>query len=257
MNLQEQWIAFSTIVRKEVRRFMRIWMQTLLPPAITMSLYFVIFGTLIGSRIGEMGGYSYMQFVVPGLIMMSVVTNSYANVVSSFFGAKFQRFVEEILVSPMSNNIILWGYVLGGVSRGLLVGIIVTALSLFFTELQVHNFWVTAAIVLMTSVMFSLAGFINAVFANNFDDVSIVPTFVLTPLTYLGGVFYSIDLLSDFWAGVSKLNPMLYIVNAFRYGVLGVSDVDVGVAFLMVGVFTVIAYAYCMYLLNSGKRLRQ
>ncbi|WP_372865410.1 ABC transporter permease [Spongiibacter sp.] len=257
MTAREQWIAFVTIVRKEVRRFLRIWMQTLLPPAITMSLYFIIFGALIGSRIGEMGGFSYMEFVVPGLIMMSVITNAYSNVVSSFFGAKFQRFVEEILVSPMSNNTVLWGYVLGGVARGLLVGLIVTLLSLFFTRLHIQHVAVTIGIVLMTSVLFSLAGFINAVFANNFDDVSIVPVFVLTPLTYLGGVFYSIDLLPEFWAGVSRLNPMLYIVNAFRYGVLGVSDVNVASAFAMVAVFTLLAYGYCMYLLNSGKRLRQ
>ncbi len=257
MTLAEQWVAFYTIVRKEIRRFLRIWMQTLLPPAITMSLYFVIFGALIGSRIGQMGGFSYMEFVVPGLIMMSVITNAYSNVVSSFFGAKFQHFVEEILVSPMSNNTILWGFVLGGVTRGLLVGIIVTALSLFFTTLHIQHIGVTIAIVLMNSIMFSLAGFINEVFANNFDDVSIVPVFVLTPLTYLGGVFYSIDLLPEFWAGVSRLNPMLYIVNAFRYGVLGVSDVNVTTAFIMVGVFTLAAYAYCMHLLRTGTRLRQ
>lgn len=257
MTAMEQWIAFSTIVRKEFRRFLRIWTQTLVPPAITMALYFVIFGTLIGSRIGEMGGYSYMEFVVPGLIMMSVVTNSYGNVVSSFFGAKFQRFIEEILVSPMSNSIVLWGYVAGGVARGLLVGIIVTLLSLFFTKLQVHNIAVTIGIVVMTSVLFSMFGFINAVFANSFDDIAIVPTFILTPLTYLGGVFYSISLLPDFWAGVSQINPMLYVVNAFRYGILGVSDVNVGVAFGMVAVFIALAYAYCMYLLNSGTRLRQ
>ena len=257
MNHQEQWIAFTTIVRKEIRRFLRIWMQTLLPPAITMALYFIIFGALIGSRIGEMGGFSYMEFVVPGLIMMSVITNAYSNVVSSFFGAKFQRFVEEILVSPMSNSIVLWGYIVGGVSRGLMVGVIVTLLSLFFTELKIHSIPVTVAIVVLSSVMFSMAGFINAVFANNFDDVSIVPVFVLTPLTYLGGVFYSIDLLPEFWAGVSQLNPMLYIVNAFRYGVLGISDVNVYAAFAMVVVFTVLAWSYCMYLLNNGTRLRQ
>lgn len=257
MSLAEQWIAFMTIVRKEVRRFLRIWMQTLLPPAITMTLYFVIFGTLIGSRIGEMGGFSYIQFVVPGLIMMAVVTNAYSNVVSSFFGAKFQRFIEEILVSPMSNSIILWGYVIGGVTRGLLVGLIVTLLSLFFTELHIHNIWITIAIVALTSVFFSLAGFVNAVFANNFDDVSIVPVFVLTPLTYLGGVFYSVDMLPEFWANVSHLNPMLYIVNAFRYGILGVSDVNVTWAFVMVLCFTLAAYAYCMHLLANSKRLRQ
>ena len=257
MNPNEKWVAFYTILIKEIRRYMRIWPQTLLPPAITMTLYFVIFGTLIGSRIGEMGGFSYMQFVVPGLIMMSVVTNSYSNVVSSFFGAKFNNSVEELLVSPVPNVIILTGYVMGGVSRGLLVAIIVTCLSLFFADLEVKHIGLTVAIVLMTSVLFCLFGFINAVFANNFDDISIVPTFILTPLIYLGGVFYSLDLLSDFWAGVSAFNPLVYVVNGFRYGVLGVSDVDVGFAFAMLALFNVVAFSFCMYLLNTGKRLRQ
>jgi ABC-2 type transport system permease protein len=257
IHWQTEWTAFNTIVRKEVRRFTRIWMQTLLPSAVTMTLYFVIFGRLIGSRIGDMGGFTYIQFVVPGLIMMAVVTNAYANVVSSFYGAKFQRFIEELLVSPVSNHTILIGYVTGGVLRGLCVGVIVTVLSLFFTDLQLHHLGVTVAIVLLTTLFFSLAGFINAVFANSFDDISIVPTFVLTPLTYLGGVFYSIDMLSDFWAGVSKLNPMLYIVNVFRYGLLGHSDVDLRAAFGMIALFTVVAYIYSMHLLRTGKRLRQ
>lgn len=256
-TLQSEWVAFSTIVRKEVRRFMRIWMQTLLPPAISMSLYFVIFGRMIGSRIGTMGGFSYMQFMVPGLIMMAVVTNAFANVVSSFYGAKFQRFIEELLVSPVSNHTILLGFVLGGVLRGLLVGAIVTGLSLFFSDLHVEHIGITIAILLLTALLFSLAGLINAVYANSFDDISIIPTFVLTPLTYLGGVFYSIQDLSPFWSGLSQLNPMLYIVNAFRFGLLGHSDVNVGWAFAMVGVFTVIAYCYSMYLLRTGKRLRQ
>ncbi len=257
MNNYEKWIAFQTILVKEVRRYLRIWPQTLLPPAITMTLYFVIFGALIGSRIGEMGGFSYMQFVVPGLIMMAVVTNSYSNVVSSFFGAKFNHSVEELLVSPVPNWIILTGYITGGVSRGLAVALIVTCLSLFFSDLPIHNLPMTVAIVLFTSVLFALFGFINAVFANNFDDISIIPTFVLTPLTYLGGVFYSMDLLPEFWENVSRLNPLVYVVNGFRYGVLGVSDVDVGFAFSMLALFTVAAFVYCLHLLNSGKRLRQ
>jgi ABC-2 type transport system permease protein len=219
-------------------------------------LYFVIFGSLIGSRIGEMGGYSYMQFVVPGLIMMAVITNSYSNVVSSFFGAKFQNHIEELLVSPVPNHVILAGYILGGVARGITVGLVVTLLSLFFSKLHVSHLAITIAVVLMTSVLFSLMGFINAVYANSFDDISIVPTFVLTPLIYLGGVFYSIDLLPDFWANVSKINPMLYVVNAFRYGILGTSDIHVGFAFAMIGAFTLLAIAFCMYLLNSGKGLR-
>lgn len=257
MNGYETWVAFHTIVVKEVRRYLRIWPQTLLPPAITMTLYFVIFGSLIGSRIGEMGGFSYMQFVVPGLIMMAVVTNSYSNVVSSFFGAKFNHSVEELLVSPVPNWVILAGYVCGGVSRGLIVALIVTCLSLFFAELNVHNIWLTVAIVLMTSILFALFGFINAVFANNFDDISIVPTFVLTPLIYLGGVFYSMDLLPEFWANVSRINPLVYVVNGFRYGVLGVSDVDVVFSFSMILLFTGAAFSYCLHLLNSGTRLRQ
>jgi len=257
MSAYEQWVAFMTILRKEIRRYMRIWTQTLLPSAITMSLYFVIFGTLIGSRIGEMGGFTYMEFVVPGLIMMAIVTNSYSNVVSSFFGSKFSHAVEELLVSPVPNYVILMGYVLGGVSRGLLVALVVTMVSLFFTKLQIHSYFIVVVIVLMTSTLFALAGFINAVYANSFDDISIVPVFVLTPLIYLGGVFYSMDLLPDFWAGVSKLNPLVYVVNAFRYGVLGVSDVSLTFSFSMIAFFTALAFAYSMHLLNTGKRLRQ
>lgn len=256
MNPQEQWIALSAIIRKEVHRFMRIWVQTLVPPVITMALYFVIFGSLIGSRIGEMGGFDYMAFVVPGLIMMSVLTNSYSNVVSSFYSAKFQRNIEELLVSPTPNYIILLGYVLGGVCRGLAVGLIVTLVSLFFTDLHIYSLSVTIGIVFMTSVLFSLMGFVNAVYANSFDDISIIPTFVLTPLTYLGGVFYSISLLPEFWQGVSQLNPVLYMVNAFRYGILGVSDINITFAFAGVGVFIVVLAAYCLHLLKTGKRLR-
>ena len=256
MTLLEQYIALLTIVRKEVRRYLRIWSQTLLPSAITMSLYYVIFGSLIGSRIGQMGGYSYMEFVVPGLIMMAIVTNSYANVASSFFGAKFNHSVEELLVSPVPSYVILWGYVIGGVTRGVLVAIIVTAVSLFFTKLAITNIAIVLAVVILTSILFALFGFINGVFANTFDDISIVPTFVLTPLTYLGGVFYSLDLLPEFWANVSRANPLVYVVNAFRYGMLGVSDVNIQVAFTMIVGFVVSAYLYSLYLLNSGKRLR-
>ncbi len=257
MTLQEQYVAFMTIVTKEIRRYLRIWTQTLLPSAITMSLYFVIFGSLIGSRIGEMGGFSYMEFVVPGLIMMAIVTNSYSNVVSSFFGSKFNHSVEELLVSPIPNYVILMGYVVGGVTRGMLVAVVVTIVSLFFTELHIHSYFVVVVIVLMTATLFSLAGFINAVYANSFDDISIVPTFILTPLIYLGGVFYSMDLLPEFWANVSKLNPLVYVVNAFRYGVLGVSDVSLPFALGMIALFTAVAFAFSMHLLNSGKRLRQ
>lgn len=256
MSPFEQYTAFMTILRKEIRRYTRIWTQTLLPSAITMTLYYVIFGNLIGKRIGEMGGYSYMEFVVPGLIMMAIVTNSYANVVSSFFGAKFNNSVEELLVSPVPNYVILWGYVAGGVSRGLLVAIIVTGVSFLFTGMHIYSVPIVISIVLLTSVLFALCGFINAVYANSFDDISIVPTFVLTPLTYLGGVFYSLDLLPAFWASVSQINPLVYVVNAFRFGVLGVSDVSLEFAFGMIVGFVILAYSYSMYLLRTGKRLR-
>ena len=256
MSASQIWVALCTIVVKEIRRFTRIWAQTMLPPAITMALYFVVFGNLIGPRIGGMEGFNYMEFIVPGLIMMSVITNSYANVVSSFFGMKFQHSIEELLVSPVPNWVVLIGYVAGGVARGLMVGFIVTLLSLGFTDLQVHNIGITASIVLLTAIVFSLGGFINAVYATKFDDISIVPTFVLTPLTYLGGVFYSISLLPDFWQLVSKVNPILYMVNAFRYGILGVSDVNIWVSYVMVCGFILLLFMFALRLLNQGKGIR-
>ncbi len=257
MTRQQQLVALQTIVTKEIRRFMRIWLQTLLPPAITMTLYFVIFGHLVGSRIGEMGGFNYMQYIVPGLIMMAVITNSYANVVSSFYSAKFQRSVEEVLVSPVPNAILLVGVTLGGVARGIAVGLIVTLLSLFFTDLALHHVFVVVYTVVMTATLFSLGGFINAVYAKSFDDINIVPTFILTPLTYLGGVFYSMDLLSPFWQGVSLLNPIVYMVNAFRYGILGVSDVNVWFSLGMITLLSAALFAYALRLLERGTGLRE
>ena len=256
MTLREQWIAFLTLFTKEVRRFIRIWQQTLLPPAITIALYFVIFGTLIGPRIGSMSGVSYIEFVVPGLIMLAVITNSFGNVVSSFFGNKFAGNIEEMLVSPMPNYVILLGYLAGGVSRGLAVGVIVTLASMFFTRLNVLHPLITAGVIVLTAMLFSLAGLINAVYADNFDDISIIPTFVLTPLTYLGGVFYSMSLLPEFWQAASKLNPVLYMVNAFRYGFLGVSDIDVRWAFLILIFFVVVLFLVSLHLLQTGKKLR-
>ena len=256
MKAQSLWIAFSTLLIREIRRFTRIWLQTLLPPAITIMLYFVIFGTLIGPRIGDMSGYPYIQFVVPGLIMMAVITNSYSNVVSSFYGNKFQGSIDELLVSPIPNYVILLGFVLGGVARGLAVGVIVTVLSLFFTRLQLEHVWVTIAVVFLTAVLFSLAGLLNAIFAQSFDDISIIPTFVLTPLTYLGGVFYSIDLLPEFWQDVSLANPVLYMVNAFRYGFLGISDINIVWAFVMILGFIVVAFFGALHLLAHSERLR-
>ena len=248
-------VALST---KEIRRYLRIWIQTLVPPAVTMSLYFVIFGSLIGPRIGSMDGLDYIQFMIPGLIMMSVITNSYANVTSSFYSVKFQRSIEELLVSPMPNWAILLGFIIGGVTRGVLIGFIVYIVSLFFyPAFDVVNPGLTLLVLLLTSILFSLMGFINAVFADSFDDISIIPTFILTPLIYLGGVFYSINILPEFWRNISMANPMLYVVNTFREGMLGVSDVSIpfalGMIFSFIGLFTGI----CLYLLNKGIGIRQ
>ena len=255
--LRIQWVAFNTIFQKEVRRFMRIWMQTLLPPAITMTLYFVVFGQLIGKRVGEMDGVDYMSFIVPGLIMMSVITSAYSNVSSSFFSNKFQHSVEELMVAPVNPLTMLFGYVAGGMARGIGVGIIVTLVSLYFTSLQIHNIWVVILVVVLAATVFSLGGFVNGLLATKFDDVSIVPTFFIAPLTYLGGVFYSISLLPEFWQKVSLLNPILHLVNTFRYGVLGISDINIMVALSMLVVFVVLLTLWSLWLLNKGTGLRK
>uniref|UniRef100_A0A3B0M1M9 Transport permease protein n=1 Tax=Arsenophonus endosymbiont of Trialeurodes vaporariorum TaxID=235567 RepID=A0A3B0M1M9_9GAMM len=253
---QLYWVAMKTIWIKEITRFARIWVQTLLPPVITMSLYFIIFGSLIGSRIGNMDGVNYMQFIVPGLIMMSVITNAYANVCSSFFGAKFQKSIEELLVAPVPTHIVIIGFVGGGVARGVLVGLLVTLVSLFFIPLHIYSLWVVIITVLMTVILFSLAGLVNAIFAKTFDDISIIPTFVLTPLTYLGGVFYSLSLLPEFWQMVSKLNPIVYMISGLRYGFLGISDVELSITLSVLVIFIVILYAITWYLFEKGRGLR-
>jgi ABC-2 type transport system permease protein len=257
MTPGQKLIALKTIVIREVLRFLRIWVQTVIPPVITTSLYFVIFGNLIGPRIGEMAGIAYMDYIVPGLIMMAVITNSYANVVSSFYGSKFQHNIEEMLVSPTPNYIIILGFVAGGVARGLIVGFAVTLVSLIFSDLEIHNLLVLVTVVFMTSVLFALAGLINGVYANSFDDISIVPTFVLTPLTYLGGIFYSINLLPEFWQNVSLINPILYMVNTFRYGFLGITDINITVSYTIITGFIVGLYLLSLYLLKSGHGIRE
>ncbi|HEX6549613.1 MAG TPA: ABC transporter permease [Gammaproteobacteria bacterium] len=255
-RLRENLIGFQTIVNREIVRVTRIWVQTLVPPVIQMTLYFMIFGALIGSRVGQMGGYSYMTFLAPGLIMMSVINNSYTNVVSSFFGAKFGRHIEELQVSPLPNFYIVLGYATGGVVRGLVVGTLVAIVAMLFTHLHVAHLLITVSVVILTAVVFALGGFINAVFAKKFDDVTIVPTFILTPLTYLGGVFYSIHLLPPVFQNISKVNPILYMVNAFRYGILGVSDIGIGTAYAIILLFIVALFAFSMWLLNKGIGLR-
>jgi len=256
MTLEQQIIAFRTIVVKEMMRFLRIWVQTVLPAAVTMSLYFVIFGNLIGSQLAPIHGLNYVDYIVPGIILMAIINNSYANVVSSFFSAKFQRHIEEMLVSPMPNYLILLGFAGGGLMRGLVVGITVTIVAGFFTQLQIHNLSVIVLVVVLTSILFALGGFINAMYAKTFDDISIIPTFVLTPLTYLGGIFYSVEMLPGIWQSISYINPILYMINAMRYGMLGVSDINVTTALFIIIGFVVVLYIYCIYLLRRGTGIR-
>jgi ABC-2 type transport system permease protein len=256
MTLQEKLTAFRTIVTREILRYARIWIQTVLPPMITTALYFIIFGNLIGAQIGDMDGFRYMDFIVPGLIMMAVITNSYANVVSSFYGSKFQRHIEEMLVSPVPNYIILTGFIAGGTARGLTVGVAVTVVSLLFTPLSIHNPWVMLSMIVLTAILFSLAGFINGIYAKSFDDISIVPTFVLTPLTYLGGIFYSITMLPPIWQHVSLANPILYMINAFRFGFLGVSDIPLTASYAISLGFIALLYTFSIHLLRKGHGIR-
>ena len=256
MTYQEMWVAYMTIVRKETGRFLRIWPQTLLPSVITTTLYYVIFGAFIGSQIQPIGGFTYIQFIVPGLVMMAVITNSFSNVASSFFGSKFQKSIEELLVAPISPFLVVAGYVTGGVLRGLLTGVLVLGVALFFTHLTMHSILLTIVFVFLTALLFSLAGLVNAIYAKKFDGISIVPVFVLTPLTYLGGVFYSVSVLPEFWQHVSALNPILYMVNGFRYGLLGISDVNVTVSLLILIILSVVMLGFTMYLFKNGRGLR-
>ena len=249
-------IAFFTILSKEIRRFTRIWPQTLLPPAISTALYFLIFGKLIGDRVGAVSGESYMDYIVPGIILMSVISHSYSNVVSSFYSTKFQSHIEELLVAPVPNWVILAGYVCGGIARGVLVGCVVAAIATLFTQLQVKYWEIAVAVFVLTATLFSLLGFINAVFADSFDAISIIPNFVLTPLSYLGGVFYSVTMLPGIWQHVALGNPILYMVNALRYGFIGVSDVDVNLAFAMTGGFIVLFTGFSLFLLHRGTGIK-
>ncbi len=251
-----EWVGFKTIIIREFSRIVRIWGQTIVPPAVTATLYFIIFGSLIGRRVGQVGGYDYMQFIAPGLIMMTVIQNSYGNVVSSFFGAKFGKHIEELLVSPLPNWLIVAGYAMGGVLRGVLVGSVVTIVSLCFTRLPLSHGFAIVSAVFLTSIVFSLGGFINALFAKNFDQISWFPTFILTPLTYLGGVFYSVTMLPN-WAHVaSHANPILYMVSAFRFGFLGTSDVDLRLAYGIMLSAAVVMFGLAVALLNRGTGIR-
>ncbi len=256
MSLLEKLIALRTLFLKEIFRFARIWIQTIIPSVVTVALYFIIFGNLIGSQLSDVKGYSYIDFIIPGMIMMSIITNSYANVVSSFYSSKFQKHIEEMLVSPMPNYIIIWGFVSGGVARGIAVGIAVTITATFFSDLRFENVPLLILVTLLTCILFSLAGLINAIFANSFDDISLIPTFVLTPLTYLGGIFYSIDMLPEFWRLTSFANPILYMVDTFRASMLGVNDINIYISLMIIVGFTIILYSVAAVLLNKGVGIR-
>ena len=245
-------VALQTLIRKEIWRFMRIWSQTLLPPAITMSLYFIIFGKFIGSQIQHIDGFAYIQYIVPGLVMMSIMTNAYANTSSSFFLTKFNKSIEEMLVSPMSNFIVLIGFTIGGTVRGIVVGVIVLMIAMLFTHVPMSHPGIIIVMSILSAMVFSLGGLINAVFAKRFDDISFIPTFVLTPLTYLGGVFYSIKQLPPAWRAVSIFNPILNMVDTFRYGVLGVTDLNIYFGFGLVTVMFVVMFFWAWLLLEKG-----
>ncbi|HLC95290.1 MAG TPA: ABC transporter permease [Patescibacteria group bacterium] len=256
MTIKAMQVAYLTIVRKECVRFLRIWPQTLLPPVMTTALYCVIFGTLIGAQIRGFGNFSYIQFIVPGLVMMAVITNSFSNVAGSFFGAKFQKQIEELMVSPIYPSLVVAGYVTGGVLRGLLTGILVLGVSLFFADLMVYNVLLTLLFIFFTALLFSLAGLLNGMYAKDFDGVSIIPTFILTPLTYLGGVFYSLSVLPPLWQHISLWNPILYMVNGFRYGFLGISDVSIGWSLVILIVLSAVLLFANIYLFRTGRGLR-
>lgn len=256
MELKKDLIALKTIAKKEIDRILRIWIQTLVPPTITITLYFLIFGKLIGSQVSDISGYTYIQYIVPGLIMMSIITNSYMNVSSSFFGSKFQKSIEELLISPASNYIIIIGFVIGGMFRSLIVGTLVLCISFLFTEMTIQNIFIILIFAIFTSIIFSLGGLFNGIFAKKFDDVSLIPTFVLTPLTYLGGVFYSIDMLPELFQTISKLNPIIYMINGFRYGFLGISDINIFTAFIMMILFTILLFSLNLHMLKKGINLK-
>jgi ABC-2 type transport system permease protein len=252
----KSYVSLMTVLRKEVQRFLRIWSQTLLPPAITMTLYFIIFGKLIGSQISDINGYTYIQYIVPGLTMMAIMTNAYANTASSFFGAKFSKSIEEMLVSSMPSYVILLGYMFGGALRGLMTGVVVILISLLFTHLHIHHFGIVISMAILSAMLFSLGGLLNAIFAKKFDDVSFIPTFVLTPLTYLGGVFYSVNQLPPFWQNISIFNPIFNIVDTFKYGMLGTSDINIYFGFGLVCLLFAALMIWCLYILEKGIGLR-
>ena len=255
-NLNIQVTAYKTIVRKEVLRFSRIWKQTLIPPVITNILYFIIFGNLIGERIGKIETFSYTDFIFPGLLLMSVITHSYTNTVSSLYISKYHRYIEELLVSPINNYTILIGFITGGVIRGLSVGVVVILAAQFFVTFTVHNIILMLAVIFLSSTLFSMCGFLNGIFANDWDDINVIPTFIMTPLTYLGGIFFSISMLPGIWQEIALVNPILYLINALRFSMLGITDVSILLSLLIILLFNIVLALLCLHFLRTGKGLR-
>lgn len=254
---RQQWVAFNTILYKEVHRALRLWPQTLIPAAVTTALYFIIFGNIMGPRVGQMHGFPYITFLAPGLIMMSMITNSYSGAVSALFFAKFTKSIEEIIVSPTTNLTMLAGFVCSGLFRGVLIGVVVTAVAMIFTKISLYSFITVIGVVLLSCGIFSLGGVINAIYAKKFDDMAFIPNFVLTPLTYLGGVFFSISLLPKDWQYIAMLNPIVYIINTFRYGFLGMHDANLMLAFVAMVVFFLVLFLYAYILLRRGVGIKE
>lgn len=252
MIIKNQLIGCRTILRKDMQRNLRVWRQSFIPPAISSILYFIIFGNLVGRNVGDLHGFTYSQFIAPGLIMMHLITNAYSNCSSSIFVAKLSHYIEEILVSPLTAFFILLGFMLGGIFRGMVVAGIVTVISFYFTHVHLYSLIIFLIVSFLTAMIFSLAGIINALFAKTFDDINVIPVFVLTPLIYLSGVFYSLHVLPHFWQTVSLFNPLIYIVNSARYGYLGYhgTSVFVAISILMLIAFGLFAFTY--YLIKKG-----
>jgi ABC-2 type transport system permease protein len=257
MNFELNLVAYKTMVRKELTRSFRIWKQTFVPPVINTILYFIVFGSLIGQRIGEMGGFDYIEFIIPGLIMMTVINAAFMSTAAGFFIAKFQKALDELLISPVASLTIILSYVTSSVVVSFVIGLIILITAMFFVSITIFDLFTMLVFIFLTATTFSMLGLALGIFAKNFDDLSIVPTFVLTPLTFLGGVFYSIDLLPEFFRNLSFLNPILYMINGFRYGFIGISDVDIFFSLIMLLIFTGILFLLNYFLLETGINLKE
>ena len=247
MNL---WIAYKTITIKEILRFVRIWIQTILPPMIVAFLYLLIFGFVVGSRVGQMAGQDYVHYLVPGVILMSAIMHAYSNTVSSFYLTKFNRSIEEILVSPIPDWLIIAGFVTGGIVRGIAVGLAVFMVAWLVVGFALPNLVIFSLILLLTTTLFSIAGFINAIFAKSFDDITIVPNFILMPLTYLGGMFYDVRILPEFWQNVTQINPIFYMIDGFKVAFFGSASIPIIVSIAILLAMIIALFLLAVFLMQ-------